>query len=64
MARVKCLRAAILPNLVKDGLTEAGRTARWRHPADVYQVKQLPCYPDDYMEAATPEPPPYNNRAF
>ena len=55
MARVKRLRAAILPDLVTGELTEAERAARWRHLADVYVVQQLHCYPGDYLDAATPE---------
>ena len=55
IARVKRLRAAILPDLVMGELSEAERAVRWRHLADVYLVQQLHCYPGDYMEAATPE---------
>ena len=55
MGRVKRLRAAILPDLVKGELTEADRAARWRHLADVYLVQQLHCYPGDYIETPTPE---------
>ncbi len=55
MARVKRLRAAILPEMVTGDLTEADRAARWRHLADVYLVQQLHCYPGDYMEIPAPE---------
>lgn len=49
MARVKRLRTAILPDLVSGGLSEAERTARWRHFADLYLVQQLYCYSGDYI---------------
>lgn len=55
MARVKRLRAAMVPDLVKGELTEADRATRWRHLADVYLVQQLHCYPGNYMDEATPE---------
>lgn len=55
MARVKRLRAAILPDMVSGTLTEQDRAARWRHLADVYLVQQLHCYPGDYIEKPTPE---------
>jgi hypothetical protein len=55
MARVKRLRAAIVPDLVKGELAEADRAARWRHLADVYLVQQLHCYPGGYTEDPAPE---------
>lgn len=55
MARVKRIRAAILPDMVTGDITEADRAARWRNLADVYLVQQLHCYPGDYMETFTPE---------
>ena len=55
MARVKCLRSAILPEMVTGDLTEADRAARWRHLADVYLVQQLHCYTGDYTDNPTPE---------
>jgi len=55
MARVKRLRAAILPEMVTGELTEADRASRWRQLADLYLVQQLHCYPGDYFEKPTPE---------
>ena len=55
MARVKRLRSAILPDIVKGHLTDEDRAARWRHIADLYLVQQLYCYPGNYIENHTPE---------
>lgn len=55
MARVKRLRAAILPDLVKGGLTEEDKALRWRHLADAYLLQQLHCYPGNYLDEPTPE---------
>jgi len=55
MARVKRLRAAILPDMVTGELTDTERAARWRDLADVYLVQQLHCYPGDYIDRPTPE---------
>ena len=55
MARVKRIRSAILPEMVTGDLSDAERTTRWRHLADVYLVQQLHCYPGDYIEDPTPE---------
>ena len=55
MARVKRLRAAILPEMVNGELSAEERAARWRALTDVYLVQQLHCYPGDYIETPTPE---------
>lgn len=55
MARVKRLRAAILPEMVTGNLSDSERAARWRQLADIYLVQQLHCYPGDYIENPTPE---------
>lgn len=55
MARVKRLRAAILPEMITSELTETERAARWRQLAELYLVQQLHCYPGDYIETPTPE---------
>jgi 1-acyl-sn-glycerol-3-phosphate acyltransferase len=55
MARVKRLRAAILRGMLKGGISEQEREARWRQLAELYLVQQLHCYPGDYIENATPE---------
>lgn len=56
MARVKRLRAAILPDLVNGELSEAEKTRRWRHFADLYLAQQLICYTGDYiLDESAPE---------
>jgi len=51
VARVKRLRAAILPDLVKGDIDEPERDRRWRHLADVYLAQQLAHYPPDYIRS-------------
>ena len=53
LARVKALRAAILPDLVADKVDETERSRRWRQLEDVYLAQQLSNYPPEYF---TPEP--------
>ena len=56
VARVKRIRTAILPDLIKGEITEAERQRRWRHLADVYLAQQLFHYPPDYVRVnPTPE---------
>lgn len=55
MARVKRLRAAILPEMLTGKLTTLEREERWRHFAELYLVQQLHCYPDDYFDDPSPE---------
>ncbi|MFM7180643.1 MAG: 1-acyl-sn-glycerol-3-phosphate acyltransferase [Verrucomicrobiales bacterium] len=55
MARVKRLRSAILPDLVKGGISATERAARWRHLGDLYLVQQLHCYPVGYLDKPTTE---------
>jgi hypothetical protein len=52
-ARVKALRAAILPDMIAEKVDEAERNRRWRQLADLYLAQQLANYPPDYF---TPEP--------
>lgn len=54
VARVKRLRTAILPDLVKGDLTEEERDRRWRHLADAYLAQQLDHYPPDYVVPGSP----------
>jgi 1-acyl-sn-glycerol-3-phosphate acyltransferase len=49
VARVKRLRAAILPDMVAGEVTEAERERRWRQLADMYLAQQLCWYPPDYV---------------
>ena len=56
VGRVKRLRIAILPDLVKGDIPEAERQDRWRQLADVYLAQQLSHYPPDYIRSnPTPE---------
>ena len=54
-SRVRALRAAILPDLVEGGLTDAERDRRWRQLALLYLAQQLSLYPAGYLEG-TPSP--------
>jgi hypothetical protein len=55
-ARVKRLRTAILPDMVKGEIDEPERQRRWKQLADLYLVNQLAHYPPDYIGAnPTPE---------
>jgi 1-acyl-sn-glycerol-3-phosphate acyltransferase len=54
--RVRKLRTAMLPDMVKEDLPEAERQRRWRQFADLYLAQQLSCFPPEYVAAApTPE---------
>jgi len=55
VARVKGIRTAILPDMVKGDLSEEERTRRWKQLADVYLAQQLAFYPPDYI-ASNPTP--------
>jgi 1-acyl-sn-glycerol-3-phosphate acyltransferase len=50
-ARVKRLRAAILPDMIAGKLEAAERQRRWKHLADVYLAQQLNHYPQDYLKS-------------
>ena len=56
IARIKRLRAAILPDLVKGDIPEEERQRRWRQLEDVYLAQQIDHYPPDYVDYAGPEP--------
>jgi 1-acyl-sn-glycerol-3-phosphate acyltransferase len=49
-ARVRNLRAAILPELVEGGLTEGERERRWEQLARLYLAQQLSLYPAGYLQ--------------
>src|SRR5207249_566879 len=56
VVRVKQLRSAILPDMVKGDLSEEERKRRWKQLADVYLAQQLSFYPPDYIQSnPTPE---------
>src|SRR5947208_2450571 len=47
-SRVKRLRTAILPEMIKNDIEEPERQRRWKQLADVYVANQLHHYPPDY----------------
>lgn len=56
VARVKTLRAAILPDMVSGDVGDEERARRWRQLADLYLAQQLSLYPRDYFDSPpTPE---------
>ncbi len=56
VARVKRLRAAILPGLIQNEVSQEERERRWAQLADIYVAQQLANYPPDYLsESPTPE---------
>lgn len=56
VARVKKLRAAILPDMIQGPLTDQERERRWRQLADMYLIQQMSHYPPDYIRSnPTPE---------
>ena len=56
IARVKRLRAAILPDMAAGEVSEEERNRRWRQLADLYLAQQLAFYRPDYVRSRpTPE---------
>ena len=55
MSRVKRLRSAILPDMIRGGLAEEEIARRWRQFADLYFAQQLYCYSAEYLDG-TPTP--------
>lgn len=49
VSRVKALRSAILPDLIKNNLSEDERQDRWRQLAACYYVQQMSHYPRNYV---------------
>jgi hypothetical protein len=54
VARVKRLRAAILPDLVQGELPDAERERRWRQLTVLYYAQQMSFYPPDYVAPGSP----------
>ncbi len=54
VARVKRLRSAILPDMVKGDLDEAEKARRWRQLEDAALAQQLYHYPPGYVTADAP----------
>jgi 1-acyl-sn-glycerol-3-phosphate acyltransferase len=55
VARVKRLRAAILPDMIKGDLDEAEKARRWRLLEDADLAQQLYHYPPGYITDAAPK---------
>jgi 1-acyl-sn-glycerol-3-phosphate acyltransferase len=55
VARVKRLRAAILPDMIKGDLPEGEKSRRWRLLEDADLAQQLYHYPPDYITAEAPK---------
>jgi 1-acyl-sn-glycerol-3-phosphate acyltransferase len=56
IGRIKRLRSAILPEMIKGELSEEESARRWRQLADLYFAQQLHCYSGDYLtNSPTPE---------
>jgi len=53
-ARVKNLRTAILPDLIKNNLTTEERQQRWKQLAACYYVQQMSHYPPHYVHREGP----------
>ncbi len=51
VGRVKKLRIAVLPDMVRGDITEAERERRWKQLADMYFAQQVSCYPPDYIKS-------------
>jgi 1-acyl-sn-glycerol-3-phosphate acyltransferase len=54
VARVKALRSAILPDMVKNDLPEEERQRRWQQLEQVYLAQSLSFYPRDYVLPSSP----------
>jgi 1-acyl-sn-glycerol-3-phosphate acyltransferase len=55
VARVKRLRAAILPDMIKGDLDEAEKARRWRLLEDADLAQQLYHYPPNYVTEGAPK---------
>ncbi len=50
ISRVKDLRSAIVPDLLKGQLSDAEKRQRWRQLTDCYYAQTLSMYPADYLD--------------
>ncbi|HOC01539.1 MAG TPA: 1-acyl-sn-glycerol-3-phosphate acyltransferase [Verrucomicrobiota bacterium] len=56
VARVKSIRAAMLPEMIAGEITEPERARRWEQIADTYLAQQVYLYPPEYFGShPTPE---------
>lgn len=51
VARVKKLRAAILPDMIQGQISNEERERRWRQLADMYLIQQMSHYPPEYIKS-------------
>jgi len=54
VARVKLLRAAILPDLITGEISEEEKQRRWRQLEIMYLAQQIASYPAGYLSATQP----------
>ena len=54
VTRVKNLRSAILPDMIKNDISPAERQERWKQLAACYYVQQMSHYPPHYVSRETP----------
>jgi len=54
VARVKNLRSAILPDMIKNNVSAADRQQRWKDLAACYYVQQISHYPPQYVRRNEP----------
>jgi len=54
VARVKNLRSAILPDMIKNNISTEERQERWRQLAACYYVQQISHYPPHYVRREGP----------
>jgi 1-acyl-sn-glycerol-3-phosphate acyltransferase len=51
VGRVKKLRSALLPDMIKGEISEAERQRRWNQIADMYFAQQISHYPPEYVRS-------------
>ena len=57
VSRVKNLRTAIVPDLIKNHISDEERQKRWKQLAACYYVQQMSHYPRDYVHNSEPNIP-------
>lgn len=50
ISRVKDLRSAIVPDLLKGSLSDSEKRQRWRQLTDCYYAQTMAMYPQDYLD--------------
>ena len=54
VARVKNIRSAILPDMIKNNISQEERAKRWKQLAACYYVQQISHYPPRYVRRSEP----------